>query len=399
MGESQIVRPAVEENIEVDELELIDILLILAKRKKLIFFFPLVVAALTAGLTLIFPNVYKASVKLLPPQQSQSGAAAMMAQLGGFAGAAASAAGIKNPSDLYMGMLRSRTIAEKIIAKYDLKKVYATDSLEYAIKTLAGNTVIATGKDGIIAIDVEDEDKHLVPKLANAYADELLKLTNVILATEASQKRIFFEQQLVLAKDKLADAEIALKGGLEKNGVISVDGESRTILEIVSRLRSKIALKEIQLNAMRAFVTPNNQEFKRTEEELGSLRGELLKLENGRSELVSPISSKKVGLESIKIVREVKYREMLYELLARQYEAARLEEAKDTSIIQVLDFAVEPERKSKPKRLIIALLAAFFTFFISLGWAFLSDMRERALVSSVSMAKWDKLRLMLGFRN
>lgn len=330
------------------------------------------VALCAAAISFALPNVYRAGTKLLPPQQPQFGAAALLSQLGGVAGAAAGAAGIKSPNDLYLGMLRSRTLADKLIAQYELKKVYGTDSQEKARKILEENSFISSGKDGLISIEVEDENQKLVAPLANSYAEELLKLTRVLALTEASQRRVFFERELEQSKNNLAKAEMTLKGALDSHGVISVDSESRAIVETVGRMQAQISAKESQLGAMRAFVTETNPEFRRVEEELKGLRAEQAKLENGRGIASGNTGSrnKQVGLENIKILRDVKYYQMLYELLSKQFEVARLDEAKESSVIQVLDPAFNPERKFKPKRAIIVMLSTILAFFATLSWIF-----------------------------
>jgi tyrosine-protein kinase Etk/Wzc len=377
------------------EFSVLDIFIVLAKHKKLIIWLPVVAAIASAAISFTLPNVYRANAKLLPPQQSQSGASALLSQLGGAAGALAGATGLKNPNDLYIGMLRSRTVADKLIAKFDLQKVYDVETMEKARAVLDGNSAIAAGKDGLISIDVEGEDKKLVAQLANGYVSELVSLTRVLAVTEASQRRVFFERQLEQSKDNLAKAEMALKGALDTHGVISVDADSRAIVETVGRLRAQISAKDIQISAMKAFVTTSNPEYKRAQEELISLRAELSKLENGRPALAvdgGGDPGKQVGLENIKILRDVKYYQMLYELLAKQYEAARLDEAKDTAMIQVLDPAVEPERKFKPKRSILILLSTILAFIAAVAFAFIAEARKKILADPDGKAQWEQLK-------
>lgn len=377
---------------------LIGMALVVARNKRLVIGFPFAVAVLSAALSLALPNVYKATTRLLPPQQSQSGAAALLSQLGGMAGAAAGLAGVKNPNDMYIGMLRSRTVADRLIAQFDLKKVYSTESQERARKYLEFNTMIVSGKDGLITIDVEDENQALVARLANAYVTELVKLSKGLALTEAAQRRVFFEAQLETAKNNLATAETALRRGIQTGGVISVDAESRGVLETVGRVRAQVSAKEIELSSMKAFVTENNPSYRRVQEELSSLRAELAKLENGRGAAAGQTGGQHAGLANIKLLRDVKYYEMLYELLAKQYEFSRLEEAKDPSIIQVLDPAIAPERKFKPKRMFIVLLATAFAFFGALAWAFVRDAKQRALRSQRVAQQWAELKSHLRFK-
>lgn len=403
MSINQIQPPSLPDTGDTSERDfsLLYILVVLAKHKKLIFGLPVVAAILGAGISFALPSVYKANAKLLPPQQAQSGASALLSQLGGAAGALAGAAGLKNPNDLYVGMLKSRSVSDKLVEKFDLKRVYDVESREKARTILEANSNIVAGKDGLITIDVEDEDKTLVAKLANGYVTELVNLTKVLAVTEASQRRVFFERQLEQSKDNLAKAEMALKGALDTHGVISVDADSRAIVETVGRLRAQISAKEIQLSSMRAFVTINNPEFKRAQEELSSLRAELSRLENGRPAIDSDKaegSIKQVGLENIKILRDVKYYQMLYELLAKQYEMARLEEAKDTALVQVLDPAMEPERKFKPKRVMLILLSAILGLFAAIGLSFMLEKRKKLLADPEGKAQWDELKALVRSR-
>lgn len=380
------------------EYSLMDILIVLARHKKLIFGLPLLIAVLAAGISLVLPNSYKASTRLLPPQQAQSGAAALLSQLGGVA---ASATGLKSPNDVYLGMLKSRTIADKLIARYDMKRAYDTNSQEKARRVLAESTTIASGKDGLITIEVEDERKEVVAGIANGYVEELLKLTKVLAVTEAAQRRVFFEQQLEKSKNNLAAAEMTLSGSLDSRGVLSVDGASRAIIENIGRLRAQISAQEIQLSSMRAFVTTANPEYKRAYEELLGLKSELFKLENGRvggPAVGQQTANRQVGLENVKILRDVKYYQMLYELLAKQYEIARLDEAKDSSIIQVLDAAMEPEQKFKPKRAIIVLLSAVIALFVAIVAAFIIESRKRALQLPGGADQWNEFRALLRFK-
>jgi len=375
---------------------LVDILVVLVRNRRKIIGFPLLVAALAAGGSLLIPDVYRARTKLLPPHAAQSSAASLLSQLGA-AGSVVGAAGMKNSSDLYVGIVKSRTVADKLIGRFQLRNAYGTSSLDITRAELEGNTAIASGKDGLITIEVEDTDRKRAAALANAYVQELMDLTQVLAVTEAAQRRLFFERQLELAKDNLASAEWALKKGLDTKGVISVDASSRAIVETVGRLRAQVSVKEIELNSMRAFVTTANPDFARVQQELNSLREELSRLENGRSGQIAsaaesePNDAKQGGLENIRMLRNVKYYQMLYELLAKQYEAARLDEAKQSSIIQILDRAVEPERKVKPKRSLIVAGAAFVSLFLAVLWSFLFG-AQPSTPGTVRRSKWQELK-------
>jgi uncharacterized protein involved in exopolysaccharide biosynthesis len=396
MNEAQLIRR--EGNQAGKEgFRFVDAAIVLAKHKKIVLGIPVLAALIAAAVSLVLPSTYKATTKLLPPQQSQSSAGALLSQLGATA---AGVAGIKNPSDMYIGMLKSRTVADRLIAKYKLKEVYGTDSQETARKDLESNTAIAAGKDGIITIEVEDKNQKLVAPLTNGYVEELLRMTRVLAVTEASQRRLFYEQQLELAKNNLAKAEANLKGALDTTGVISVDTESRAVMETMARLTAQISNKEIQLKSMSAFVTASNPEYRRVEEELNSLRSQLSSLENGRADSSQQNSKTDSGpsvkgMGNIKLLRDVKYYQMLYEMLAKQYEVARLDEAKDPALIQVMDPAIDPERRFKPRRTFIVILSTMLGLFCAVAYAFASEARKIALMAPEELYRWEEFKKLL----
>ena len=373
---------------EKDEMGLVDILVTLAENKKIIAGATIASALVAAAVSMVLPPSYMATVKLLPPQQAQSSTSMLLSQLGGLAGAAAGMGGLKNPADVYVSMLKSRTVAERLSDRFSLQKHYESTSRERTRTRLEANSLIAAGKDGLISIQVEDKDQKLVAPLANAYVDELIRLTRTLAVTEAAQRRLFFEQELERSKEKLAKAEIALKTAIDQRGVVSVDTASRALLETVARLRAEVSAKEIELDSMKAFVTASHPEYRRVEESLRSLRAELSRLENGSAPLTSQdgaaAAGANTGVRNIQLLRDVKYFQMLYELLAKQYEAARLDEAKDSSVIQVLDPAIEPEGRFKPKRTMLVMSTALLALVLASVAVLLRKSTRRWRLSSKS---------------
>ena len=277
-------------------------------------------------------------------------------------------------------MLKSRTVADNLISRFELGKVYDEDRLSDVRKRLEKETTIGAGRDGIIAVEVDDKDPKRAADLANAYVDELKKLTKVLAVTEASQRRLFFEQQLLQAKDSLTGAEIAARQGLQKGGIAQVDAQGRSMIEVTARLRAQVSVKEVQLGAMRAFATEGNPEVQRTQQELEALRRELGRIEG--SSQSGPAgkadSAGGTGLDSLGRLRNVKYYEFLYEMLAKQYELAKIDEAKDAVVIQVVDVAIPPDRKSKPLRVLIVVLVGLTVGFVMILWVLIKEWTERA---------------------
>ncbi len=350
-----------------DEISLLDLAIVLAKHKKFVLGLPLVVAILAAGISLLLPNIYTGTTTILPPQQSQSGASAMLAQLGGVAALAGGVAGIKSSSDLYIGMLRSRTVADNMVQRFGLMQIYKAQYPSQARQRLARVTNITAGKDGIITISVDDKNPKRAADLANAYVDELFKLTKVLAVTDASQRRLFFERQFEQARDNLTKAEVAARRALEKGGLVQVEGQGRAIVETTARLRGQITVKDMQIGAMRAFATDRNPDLQFAQKELEVLKHELARIEGtSGSKTENPRENDSGGIDSLGLLRDVKYYETIYELLAKQFELAKIDEAKDSAVVQVMDKAIEPDSKSKPKRSEIVLLSALAALFIGI---------------------------------
>ena len=377
-----------------DEVSLLDLAIILAKHKKLIIGLPLIIGVMAAGISLSLPNIFTASTKILPPQQNQSAAAGMLAQLGGLGGFTAGAIGIKNPSDLYIGMLKSRTVADGIIQRFDLNTLFQQKLQSATRSVLAGMTTIKAEKDGIITIEVDNEDPKRAAVLANAYVDELYKLTSVLAVTEASQRRLFFERQLAQAKDGLTKAEIAARQALEKGGLAQVEGQGRAMLDATARLRGQITVKEVQIGAMRTFATERNPELLAAQLELEVMKRELAKMEGvgGTKVTKSSVANDSQGTDSLSLLRDVKYYETVYEMLAKQYEFSKIDEAKDSAIIQVLDKAIEPDLKSKPKRREFVLLWIFVAGVFAVLWAFMSEVLVKTKQDPRKSAQLTQLR-------
>ena len=377
-----------------DEISLLDLLIVLAKHKKLILGLPFGAAVVAAVVSLLLPNIYTGTTKILPPQQNQSAAIAMLGQLGTqLGGLAGSALGVRNPNDLYVGMLKSRTVADNLISRFELRKLYEAKTSDDTRKELGSNSRITSGRDGIIVIEFDDKEPKRAATIANAYVEELYKLTQTLAVTEASQRRLFFERQLDQTRKNLASAEAAARQGLEKGGLVIVDAQGRGIVETTARLRGQISVKEIQISAMRAFATGQNPDLKQAQHELEAMKRELGKIEGGASgPEAAGVAATPEGMDNLRLLRDVRYYETIFELLAKQYEIAKIDEARDASIVQVLDKAVEPERKSKPSRALIVILTALVAGFLAVIWVFIKEAGERARQNPEQASRLETLR-------
>jgi tyrosine-protein kinase Etk/Wzc len=358
-------------------------LIVLAKRKSFIFKFVGVAIILSAIAVLLLQNSYTGNAKILPPQQNQSmGAIAALSQLGPLAALAGQSMGLRNPSDVYVAMLKSDTVANGLIDRFSLMSVYEKKLRIDARRRLADLTEISAGKDGVISISVDDHDPRRAADLANGYVEELEQLTKTLNMTEAGKRRLFFEREVKMATDELTTAEVALKQTQEKTGLILLDSQSKAIIGSLSSLRAQIAAQEVKVQAMRSFATAQNPDLVIAEQELTSMRAQLDRLERGQGKgSIADVPIENVptaGLEYIRKFRDVKYHEALFELLAKQYEAAKVDEARDTLFVQQLDKASVPERKSWPHRGLIVLSITILALLLAVLLVILMERLEQA---------------------
>jgi tyrosine-protein kinase Etk/Wzc len=362
-------------------------LIVLAKHKKFLFKGAIVALLLALAAVFILPKKFKAVTQIMPPQQNQSIASAMLSQIGPLAsliGVGGKDVGSRTTSDLYGALLRSRTVADDLITRFHLLSVYRKNTMEKGRKSLESATEVKISKEGIIEIAVKDRDSNRAMELANGYVDELRKLSQTLAVTEAGHRRIFFESEVSKASADLSKAEVALKEIQEQTGMLHLDSQSKAMIDAYVTLRAQVAAKEAQIEAMRGFATPENPDLIRGEHELSALRNEVLRFEkgqSGQSGLDMPLLNiPKAGLEYIDRLREVKYREALLELLTKQYELARIDEAKDSAIVQVVDKAVNPETQifDWPTRLFIGGVVLIVALAGAVVGAFVKESLQNA---------------------
>jgi len=395
--------PELDVRVHVPELEvreeapgLIERLAILGEHKRFIVIFVGAATILAVIVSLLLPFTYEANTKIMPPQQNPSAASALMAQLGPLAAFAGKDLGLHSPSDLYVDMFRSRAVADGLIKRFSLLQYYKKKEISDAELQLAGSTEIIAAKDGVITISVRDREQQRAADLANGYVEELEKLSQGLGVTEAGRRRLFFEHEVQQVSDELAKAELELKQTQEKTGMIQLDSQARAMIDALVRVRTQVAIKEAQVQAMRAFATDKNPALMRAEQELAALRTQQERFESGQATgSIADFPVGKVpsaGLEYIRKLREVRYRESLLEALSKQYEIARIDEAKDASIIQTLDKAVAPTHRVSPRRTIIVLVTMFMAFFVALVYVSIAESLRRANEDPEKAAQLQRLK-------
>jgi tyrosine-protein kinase Etk/Wzc len=366
---------------EIEEINMLHYLVVILKHKRMITGITLTCAVITAVISLIMTPIYKAETKILPPQVSSSGMSSqVLSQFGGASGIIGSSLGISSTNDQYVGMLKSRTMYDWIIDKFDLMKLYEAEYREVARTNLEGSVNINSGKDEIITVSVEDKNSERAAEMANAFIEKLKEMTQTFAVTEASKRRLFFEEQLGKVKEDLITSEEAMQSYQEKTGAISMDEQARAVIESIAALRAQVAAKEVELKVMKTYTEPRNPDLQKSEEALKGMKEELQKLETKSGENPDPLAPTgripEIGTDYARKLRELKYQETLFELMANQYELARVDEARDATIIQVLDRAVPPAIKSKPKRTLMVIVATFSGFFLAILAAFFMEFVE-----------------------
>jgi tyrosine-protein kinase Etk/Wzc len=381
-----------------DDLSLIDLLIVLAEGKRIIF-------AVTAGfaifailVSLILPKSYTATVTLLPPQENSSMGSALNSQLGSIGALLGGGLGLKNTNDTYVGLFKSEALENSMVEHFGLIQQYHVKFLSDARKAFESHVKLdGTGKDGMIHISIVDKDPVRAAELTNGYVDQFRLLSENIAITEASQRRLFFQKELEKTKEQLATAEEALKQTEAATGVMQVDMQARALTESASSLRGQIAAKKVQIQGMETYATGENYQLVQAESELASLRAQLAKVggseDSPGSELVIPKGKvPAAGLEFIRKERDVKYYEAIFDIIARQFEAAKLDEAKEGAIIQVVAPATVPDRRSSPKRAIIVIVATCVGFFFGVLFALLHGALQYAKQDPEMNIKLEHLR-------
>ena len=361
----------------VSSMSFLELLLVFFRERKTIFYTSFGAAVLTAIIMLFVPNIYTAKTMIVALEDDKAGISTMMAQLGGLAGViGVGAIGGTAKTDQYVTMLKSETVRDPIIDRYKLLNVYKEKYRTDVYKALDTRVKVRAGKrDGIISIEVSDKDPSRAAAMANEYVEELGKLTASLNMNGAGRSRQFLEERLSSAKVDVTRAGDELKAFQTKNKMVDVPEQAKVSIEGVAQLRAKLAVHEIQLAALQRQFTDASQEVKSAKISIVNLKAQISKLEgrDGTSSIPSVGSVPQLGQDYLRLIRELKVKEALVELLTKQYELTKLSESKNISPFQVLQKAKVPEKKSKPARAKIVITVTFFAFIFSLLMVFAKE--------------------------
>jgi capsule polysaccharide export protein KpsE/RkpR len=350
---------------------------------------------------LLIPNRYESVTRLMPPEPRSASGMALVAALASkgaisaglpasLGSMASEAMGGKSPGALFVDMVTSRTVQDRLVDHFDLRKVYHDRYWEDARRDLTKHTsAMEDRKSGIITISVTDRDPSRAQKLAQAYVTELDRLVSEVSTSSARRERIFVEGRL---KDVKHDLDVAAQQFSEfasKNTLVELNSQTKATVEAAAELQGSLIAAESELRGVEQIYTENNVRVRSLRARVAELRSQLEKMggassdanaDNGHSDQMYPSIRKLpvLGVRWLDLYRETKIQEAVYEFLTQEYETAKIEEAKEIPTVKVLDLANMPETKSSPPRLLLVIAGTLFTFAIGIGWIF-------------GVATWDQL--------
>jgi uncharacterized protein involved in exopolysaccharide biosynthesis len=366
-----------KDNSMGSKMKMADFLMIFLKRRRFITALLFLCGGSAVLYSFYAPPIYKAECCILPSSQERSSTSAILSQL---SGGLVLSEGLST-GELLIGVLRTRTVVDKIIDQFDLMTSHGEKYRVKMRKRVTSDILHATEdtRSGIVTVAVLDEDPERAAQVANAFVEELKNVMQSLVIGEAAQRRLFFEQQLVQVRKNLDSAEDELSKYQEKSGLVAMDPQVEAMVSSIAALRAQVAAKEVEISSLRTYARRNHPQLKRAESEFTALQGELEKLEreqkplNGATQIASLREAPQLGMEYQRRIRDVKYATTMYEMMFKQFETAKIDESRETMIVQVLDPAVPPDYKFKPGRALIVVFATLLGLCLGMLLALLME--------------------------
>jgi len=351
-------------------ITLLDYLIILLKWKKPFLATLIAFALFSLIIALVIPKKYEGKTNILvSTNKGNSLSLQIVGQLG--VPLPGNLLDGSSTSDVYVRLLKSNTVLDRIVERFNLMELYDEEYLDDTRDLLLDALNIRNEKkSSVITVGVEDHDPERAANMANAFVEELKNLNTRLAVTEAAKRRLFFEEQLKDIKEQLVGAEDSMVGFQEKTGAIEIKEQAKAVIESIAQLRAEIAAKEVELKVIKTYTTQRNPDLQKIQDELQGMKEQLAKLEGNEGSGADPLmptgKMPVTGTGYLRRLRDLKFYETLYELLAKQYEMAKIDEAADAGIIQIVDMAKPPQKKSKPRRLFIVSTGLFLGFLFSM---------------------------------
>lgn len=376
-----------------------DLVSVLRKRLRLLMIFAIVGIGGGIGISLLLPKIYESTATILPQLESRDGGLGSLLAASS-AMSTAQTLGVNlpgmtaTPTDIFISILKSRTMADEVVKRFNLLDRYEVKFMQDARTKLEGITRIAVTKEKVIRVTIEDRDPALAAEMANFYVENLDRLNRTMGISKASENRKFVEGRLKETVEALVQAEESLKEFQTKNKAVAIDVQSKAMMEAAATLQAQITAQEVQMQVMGTYLSKENPEISRVRSSIDELRKQLALMESGKSgkrvpgEQLHPaiVAVPSLALEYGRLMRNLKVQETLYTLLATQFEQAKLTEARDTPTVQVLDYAIPSERKSRPRTLVNGLLAGGAALLLGCLMAVSIELRQKKRQEKLPLA-------------
>ena len=386
--------------MEQGRLDIYGLYLLIARWRKLILRNVLLVCIVAVVVLLLLPNWYKATTSILPPER-ESGfmglASSLLQGIGAFGGQEMVLPAFATPSNVYASILRSRTVVEAVVRKHDLMTRYHARTMDDAVRQCLSHTSVRVGPEGFVILTFEDTNRQRAADVANSFVEALNRINRDVSSARARSNRVFLEERLAATSQSLATAEDTLRSFQEKNRAISINDQMKAQIQNVAELEGRLAMAEIELGLLQRTMAPGRPEIVRKQMEISETKRRINEMNEGvpgsadYGTLSVPFARVPgLTLEYGRLLREVKVQETLFGLLTEQHESAKIQEVKDTPTIQVLDVAKAPEKKSRPRRLILLVIVAGLTAVLSVLYAAASE--HFARLKQTRPQDWESLR-------
>jgi tyrosine-protein kinase Etk/Wzc len=376
--------------VETKQVGIFDYLTILVSYRRFILLNLVGVCLIVAFLSFLLPSWYRAETTLLPPQEEPAFGLGMASSILGAAsgfGSSFSLPFMATPSDVYAAVLKSRVVGEAVIKEEKLMQVFDTQSMEEAQKTLFSNVSVRVTEEGLISLAYEDKDRNRAASVANRFVEEMDRINREKSTSQAKNARIFIEERLVQTERDLTRAEEELRRFQEENKTILLDDQMKAAVEKAAELKAQMVSAEVKMNVLSRTLSPSHPQVRSLRSEISEIRNqlEILELGNendnseGKTILDVPFAQvPSLSLKLARLMREVKIQESVFELLTQQYEQYRIQETKDTPTVQVLDRAVPPEKRVRPRRAVLVIISGILSLFTTTVFIFGLEYFKRA---------------------
>ncbi|MFH1336352.1 MAG: GNVR domain-containing protein [Candidatus Zixiibacteriota bacterium] len=366
---------------EQEKVDIFSYLTVLVSYRRFIFFNFVGVCVIVAIISLFLPRWYRATTTILPPQTESLNLGIASSLLGAASGLGSSYSLplMATPSDVFAAILKSRTVTEAVVEKESLITAYQVKSKDAAIKELSSRVSVNVTSEGLITLSYEDRDRNRTADVANCFMQELDRVNRETSSSKAKNARIFIEERLAQTQKDLSSAEENLQKFQENNKTLVLDNQMKSAIQKAVDLKSEMVSSEIELNVLGKTMSPSHPQIQSLRSRINEINRQLELLEWGNQKekpeekTVLDVSFNQVpslSLHLARLIREVKIQETVFELLTQQYEQYKIEENKDTPTVQVLDKAIPPERRARPKRAFLVVISGILSLFASVAFVF-----------------------------